>query len=516
MVQPVPLSLPAGMRQTGTEYQARGRWVNGDRVRWENGSIRPIGGWTRFEVDTGPLDRVFSDTDEVSRAMMSWRTNDGGLATVIATNKKLYGFRGRDSATLADITPTGFVPVVGGLQINIGYGGWVYGRGAYGTSRPSIDASGVFNWCLRLWGEDLLAMPRSINNQGIYRWELTPATPAAPITGDADLPTYGDAMHVTEQRIVMVAGTFDEPRLIKWSDSEDFSTWVPAVDNQAGFQTLPGRGSFREITEYRNEILLISETDAHVARYIGPPYVFGFDKAGDNCGTISGNAVVNAGRFVVWPSQRKFFVYDGAVQELECEVLDKVSDALLGNFASAIVGFHNPMWSEVWWLIPIDGSTEVNGYVYWNYETNHWGTGTINRTVGCLGTVPGEVFMMSQDGYLYEHEQIRVPPYFNNLSEIYLESGPIEIANGAAISYIRSIFPDFNDSGEVDVTFLSSDQPEGPEIAYGPYRLVYPPTINQPTPTRARGRTIKVRIESAGGCWCIGDLRLDMASGGVR
>ena len=47
-----PITPPAGIIKNGTDYANKGRWVDGDLVRFENGYLKPIGGWTNFESTT--------------------------------------------------------------------------------------------------------------------------------------------------------------------------------------------------------------------------------------------------------------------------------------------------------------------------------------------------------------------------------------------------------------------------------------------------------------------------------
>lgn len=44
-----PITPPAGIIKNGTDYANKGRWVDGDLVRFENGYLKPIGGWTYFK-----------------------------------------------------------------------------------------------------------------------------------------------------------------------------------------------------------------------------------------------------------------------------------------------------------------------------------------------------------------------------------------------------------------------------------------------------------------------------------
>jgi hypothetical protein len=41
----VKLDIPAGVVNHGTDSEASGRWRDTNLVRWENGSLRPVGGW---------------------------------------------------------------------------------------------------------------------------------------------------------------------------------------------------------------------------------------------------------------------------------------------------------------------------------------------------------------------------------------------------------------------------------------------------------------------------------------
>ena len=45
----VELRLPAGVARNGTEYQNKGRWIDAQLVRWFEGTMRPVGGWTPLQ-----------------------------------------------------------------------------------------------------------------------------------------------------------------------------------------------------------------------------------------------------------------------------------------------------------------------------------------------------------------------------------------------------------------------------------------------------------------------------------
>ncbi len=43
----LPVTPPAGIVKNGTDYANKGRWVDGNLVRFENGFLKPVGGWSK-------------------------------------------------------------------------------------------------------------------------------------------------------------------------------------------------------------------------------------------------------------------------------------------------------------------------------------------------------------------------------------------------------------------------------------------------------------------------------------
>ena len=56
----VQITPPAGIIKNGTDYANKGRFVDGDLVRFENGYLKPLGGWTFFR--SNPVGTFFSGT----------------------------------------------------------------------------------------------------------------------------------------------------------------------------------------------------------------------------------------------------------------------------------------------------------------------------------------------------------------------------------------------------------------------------------------------------------------------
>ena len=47
-------------------------------------------------------------------------------------------------------------------------------------------------------------------------------------------------------------------------------------------------------------------------RFIGPPFTFGFEQVGTNCGLIGQNAAIEVDGTAYWMSENGFFKYAGA------------------------------------------------------------------------------------------------------------------------------------------------------------------------------------------------------------
>ena len=62
--------------------------------------------------------------------------------------------------------------------------------------------------------------------------------------------------------------------------------------------------------------------------YVGSPFVYGIAAAGANCKAVSRRSVVQTGNFLAWMGENSFFVYDGVVREIKCDVHDYVYDNL--------------------------------------------------------------------------------------------------------------------------------------------------------------------------------------------
>jgi hypothetical protein len=252
---------------------------------------------------------------------------------------------------------------------------------------------------------------------------------------------------------------------------------------------------------------LFTDVDIHVATYIGPPYVYSFERAGTGCGVISKQSVGVTDNSVIWMSKNGFWYYDGFVKPLPSDVGDYVFSDLNFVQASKIYCVHNSSFGEMWWFYPSEASNEVDSYVTFNYRENHWNIGKMARTCGTDAGVFANPVMVGTDGTIYEHEIGHI--YDGRLP--YAESGPIEIAVGDRVVSVTGLVPDERTQGQVQARFATQFYPNSSEFNYGPYSMA------NPTSVRLTGRQIAVRFEGiANTDWRIGLPRLDVILGGKR
>lgn len=486
----VPLALPPGVYRNGTDYQSAGRWRDASLVRWTDGTMQPVGGWqTRTTVAA----------DKPMRGALAWRTLAGDRWLAFGSYEKLYV--ANPAGTVTDITPAGFTAGTADAEVNLGYGGGFYGTGAYGTARPDVGNYGeATTWAMDTFGQT----PVFCSNEDgkIYEWDLNVVNDATAVT---NAPTSNLSCMVTEERFLVALGAGGNPRKVQWSDREDRNTWTPAGTNEAGDIELQTSGQIMCGLRTRGQALILTDLDAHSMTYLGPPFVYGFERVGSACGAVSRKcaAAVDAGVF--WMGRRGFYRYaGGAVEEIPCEVLDYVSGALNDAQRTKVYAVANARFSEIWWFYPT--SSENDSYVVYNYKENHWSIGSIARTSGVDAGVFSTPVWTGTDGIAYNQE---IGSSYGGAS-IYAESGAIQIGTGDNVAAALMLIPDEGTQGEVTATFKTRFHPNDTERSYGPYSMA------NPTDVRFTGRQIAMRVTGTEANWRWGIPRLEVKAGGLR
>lgn len=490
MAKLVKVDFPPGLSRRGTLYETQGRWYDANLVRWFEGSMEPIGGWQQ---------RTTSAMSGMARAMITWRANDNQRWIAVGTHSNLYAMRA-GAIIPDDITPVGFVTGRADADISGGYGTGPYGLYTYGSPRPS-DITGGFQasvWSLDTFGQNLVGcMP---DDGRIWYWQLTGV--AAALT---NAPTDCLGVVVTPERFVFALGASGYRRRVAWSDQEAETIWSPSSTNQAGDFDLQTGGQIMCGRKVRFGTLIWTDVDVHLATYRGLPFVYTFDRVGDNCGAISRGAAIAVDSAAYWMSPSGFFVFDGSMRQIPCDVFDAVFGDLNQSQRSKITGWMNGQYQEVWWFYPSASSTEIDRAVVYNVREGHWSLHQIVRLAAVDRGVLGNPIAVGSDGYVYDHE---VGEAWGG-STPYADSGPMEAGDGDQVLRVRRIIFDEDASGDVTVSVKTRNWPNGSETTAGPY------ASGNPVSVRIAGRQMRLRVDfQRAGQW--GTARFEVVDGSKR
>jgi len=489
----IPLQLPPGIHRNGTDFESSNRWRDASLIRWHDGSLRPIGGWTT---------RKASAFAAAPRAMISWLDNTTDSYLAGATYNKLYYVN--PSHTVYDITPSGLTSGSEDAYTNLGYGGGFYGHSNYG--RPPVS-SGVYHeattWALDTWGEYLMAC--SSKDGKLYEWQLNTGVTAQVV---ANAPTGNKSMVVTEERFVMALGAGGNPRKVQWCDQENNTTWTASATNQAGDFELQTTGQIMCGVRMRGRTLILTDNDAHIATYSGAPFVYGFERVGTACGVASRKAAVAIDEGAFWMGKKGFFSFDGSIAtEVPCEALDYVFDDINDSQISKVYAVHNAQHGEIWWFYPSSSSNENDRYISLDYKENHWNVGVLDRTAGVDQGVFNKPIWADASGNLYNHESGTT----HGSTKPYAESGAISLGNGDSIMKVTQLIPDEKTQGQVEVTFKTRFYPNATETSHGAF------TLSNPTDVRFQGRQVRIKVQGVGNTdWRSGIMRIEASAGGRR
>jgi hypothetical protein len=410
-------------------------------------------------------------------------------------------------------------------------------------------------WSQDTWGEDLIF---GVHNGGIYYWQsksgtasqlpptTNPATRAvtiASLSTDTSCPTAATQVLVSDRdRHVIAFGannyigptgsivTSQDSMLIRWSDSEDFTTWYPTATNSAGDLRL-GTGSYIvRAVETKREILVFTDTAVYSMQFIGPPYTYGIQQVSTNTTTISYNGFAVVEDNVLWMGLNKFYVYAGSTDELTCPLKGYVFNNLNYAQSSKIFASVNSEFNEITWYYPSANSTENDKYITYNYADKAWTYGSLARTAWLDRGVLNNPVGAGTDGYLYNHEigtddGSQNPPVAINS---YIESSPFDIGEGDHFSFIKRIIPDITfvnstDSPTASMTLKMQNFPGSNYSQSKASSVIQSATVpveqfTEQAFIRLRGRQATFRVESnkVGTRWVLGSPRLDLQPDGQR
>jgi hypothetical protein len=376
----------------------------------------------------------------------------------------------------------------------------------------------------------------------------TTSTGSGAVSLLVDVPTVQNNMTVSDtSRFVIAFGCNDygdvgiDPMLIRWSSQDDIYNWTPDPTNQAGFTRLSHGSEIITTVQTRQEIVVFTDSSIYSLQYLGPPYVWAPQLLGDNISIMGPNAAVIASGIVYWMGVDKFYVYDGRVNTLNCDLRRFVFGDLNQEQSLQVFAGTNEGFNEVWWFYCSAGATAIDKYVIYNYAEKIWYYGTMSRTAWLdsgLQSVPiaANYFTATSTGNLINHETGLNDNTTGTVVAIdtYISSSEFDIGDGHNFGFVWRVLP--------DLTFENAENtPAGavPSVAMTLQGLAnsgsgVTSTASQPVSksstyviteqftgmifTRMRGRQMIFKIASnqVNTCWQLGAPRIDIRPDGRR
>jgi hypothetical protein len=353
-----------------------------------------------------------------------------------------------------------------------------------------------------------------------------------------DVPTAQNVLFVSDtSRFLLLFGTTDygsavlDPMLIRWANQESLVDWYPSPLNQAGSVRLSHGSEIVTVLQTRQEIVVWTDSALYSLQYVGAPVVWSSQLLGDNISIAGPNTVATASGRVFWMGVDKFYVYDGRVQTLRCDLRRHV----FGNFnltqAAQVYAGTNEGFNEVWWFYPSAGATQNDLYVVYNYAEDIWYYGSLGRSAWIDSGLRDYPVAATYSYNLVNHEQ-GIDDNQTGTStaiEAYIESAEFDIDDGEHFGFVWRMVPDLTFQGSTAAT---------PQVTMTMYGMngsgsgfnteaskavarTSTVTIEQFTNiiyTRIRGRQMIMKIASdgLGTTWQLGAPRIDIRPDGRR
>ena len=428
---------------------------------------------------------------------------------------------------------------------DLGYGAGSYNAGVSTvgarawnspTSVGASDfASQITQWSLDNFGEDIVANRRG---SSIYLFDTdasTSPTRATLVSGATNsTPTTVNSIIVSpnDRHLVCLggnefgttaspSGTFN-PMIVRWSNQEDLTNWVPSINSTSGEVILTDGTEIVGAVRSRNAISIWTDNSLWNMTFVGPPFTFKFAQLGTNCGLIAPHAAVDYDGRAVWMGYDNFYAFDGQVRNLPCTVRRFVFDRLNIDQKDKIFCGINSEFKEVIWLYPSTNSEECDSYVVWSPDENYWSYGDSIFTTFADKHVFGNTIttgVTAAGNNLYNNEPNGLYTESGQPMSSFIESADFDMVDGNDIMFLSRVIPDFTlNDGALTFSIKTKDFPESNTAREKP---IPPHSVTNETTKidmRARGRQGRVRVScnSANTSWRWGNIRLAIQPDGKR
>ena len=406
------------------------------------------------------------------------------------------------------------------------------GSGREWDTEASADATDlaldIAQWSMDNWGEDVLLNRRGSN---IFYFETDLSTTPMRATTVTTSPLSVNSVIVSpnDRHVVAlganefsptatVSGTFN-PMLVRWSDQDNRTNWVPSVSSTAGEVVLTDGTRIVGAVRSKNAINIWTDNSLWLMEFAGPPFTFKFQQAGTNCGLIGPHAGIDYNGVTYWMGFDNFYANTGQVEVLDCTVRRHVFDRLNTTYYDKVYTGINSEFKEIIWLYVSNTATECDSYVVFSPEENYWVYGNTFFTTFRDREIFGNTITTgatTTGNFLFNNEPAGVFDGDGATLTSFVESADFDVDDGNALMYMSRIIPDFDlSTGKIKLHLTTKQFPESTESVTKEFDITN--TTNK-VDFRARGRQAKIRVscDSNNASWRWGSVRLALQGDGAR
>jgi hypothetical protein len=438
------------------------------------------------------------------------------------------------SATFKYYIPTGNSIAAAGLGYGAArYQATVCASNTRAWNQPaSAGSSGIVfditQWSLDNWGEDVIANRKGSN---IFYFDSDASTLPTRATSVTTSPVSSNSIIVSpnDRHLIClgtnqyspsatVSGTFN-PMLVRWSDQDDRTNWVPSVSSTSGEVVLTDGTEIIGAARSKNAINIWTDNALWLMEFAGPPFTFRFTQAGTNCGMVGQHAGIDFGGVTYWMGFDNFHKFTGQVEDVRCTVRRYIFDDINREYYDKVYAGLNSEFNEIVWLYPSGNNTECNKYVIYNPVDDYWVYGEMIFTTFADKEVFGNTIttgVTAAGNNIYNNEPVSVFTGSGETITSFIESGDFDIDDGNAIMFMNRIIPDYDLSGgKIKMKFTTKQYPESTESVTKEFDIT---NATEKVNFRSRGRQAKVRVSCASNnaSWRWGAIRLGIQGDGAR
>ena len=387
---------------------------------------------------------------------------------------------------------------------------------------------GITQWSLDNWGEDVVANRKGSNifyfdsDASVLPTRATSVT-TSPIQTNSIIVSPNDrhlvALGTNEYAAdATVSGTFN-PMLVRWSDQDDRTNWVPSISSTAGEVVLTDGTEIIGAVRSKTAINIWTDNSLWLMEFAGPPFTFRFTQAGTNCGMVGQHGGVDFGGVTYWMGYDNFHRFTGQVEDVSCTVRRYIFDDINRDYYDKVFAGINSEFNEIIWLYASGTKTECDKYVIYNPIDDYWIYGEMIFTTFADKEVFGNTLTTGvtvAGNNIYNNEPIDVFTGSGETITSFVESGDFDIDDGNAIMFMNRIIPDYDLSGgKIKMKFTTKQYPESTETITKEFDIT---NTTEKVNFRSRGRQAKVRVscDSNNASWRWGSIRLGIQGDGGR